>query len=492
MLAIENHCKSSTDILLEANANTLINDNEGKTSLHWFFDAQWLHLSYLVWKFLHKVENQCQNNSQVIVDKLYDAEWSIPCLALLENIEVIEMMLKRGCQVDAREPVNNRTALHEAVLTNDVQRVKLLLDYGADSNVMDWSHRTPLYYVYDRNTKHSNDRLEIVKLLIGKGALTVTSIDGHSWIQVELALRYANSEVIKILLQANLDLTKEDGDGNTLLHILASNRNPDVYKALEDWSFNVHAYNVFLESPLFVAASIGNARMVEFLLKRGADAQEFSCEFCSPLYRCIERFSSDLETQWKECIQSLLEYGADPEIACYVLTDDASTVFDVVQEKKIYTIGELLIAHLVLREVLGKPIDEYFFEYHIQSHLPFTNYYEFCKKQLKTKFYKSLALLDLLTKSDIKFERYARDQQFVSIVENFNDQWKSKLFYYNRILQRRFLKAAHKLKLKGEAAFAVCKIMKTDYSRFPLIADQIVSYLHERDLRNLSQMTFNE
>ncbi len=121
---------------------------------------------------------------------------------------------------------NINTELNDAVIKNDIQKVKLLINKGANVNAKGPSGTTPLMYAVtaeqieianlliatgaDVNAKNSNgitplmvaangERTEMAKLLITKGA-NVNAKD--KWGMTALSRAEGNSDMIKLLRQA--------------------------------------------------------------------------------------------------------------------------------------------------------------------------------------------------------------------------------------------------------------------------------------------------
>jgi ankyrin repeat protein len=61
-------------------------------------------------------------------------------------VDIAELLLKYGAMVNV-PGCDNITPLHEAVLNNKLEAVKLLLMYGADPEACDANGRTPKYVI---------------------------------------------------------------------------------------------------------------------------------------------------------------------------------------------------------------------------------------------------------------------------------------------------------------------------------------------------------
>jgi serine/threonine-protein phosphatase 6 regulatory ankyrin repeat subunit B len=70
----------------------------------------------------------------------------------------VNILLKEGAEVNVREDLFGSTALMNAVLSGDLDTVKVLLDKNADINVKDKDGKTALMLA------ESEDNIEIMKL----------------------------------------------------------------------------------------------------------------------------------------------------------------------------------------------------------------------------------------------------------------------------------------------------------------------------------------
>jgi len=111
-----------------------------------------------------------------------------------------ERLLQRGAQINARNgnDMLRWTALHSAAAFGRMSASKTLLEHGADPNVPDWDHWTPLHYAaYGRTAEHA----EIVRELVLHGAdLFAATWSGKT--PRELAEEYAPPPVAAMLAEA--------------------------------------------------------------------------------------------------------------------------------------------------------------------------------------------------------------------------------------------------------------------------------------------------
>ncbi|XP_076164401.1 transient receptor potential channel pyrexia-like isoform X2 [Ptiloglossa arizonensis] len=112
-------------------------------------------------------------------------------------------------------------------------------------------------------------------------------------------------EVVKVLLNKNAKVTARDGDGRTPLHLAAYAASVKILEELLkhganpcDWDFNKKC------TPLHCAAAIGNVACVKCLIKSQADVNA-GLSGKSPLYYAVLSNAGD-------CVEALLQAGASP------------------------------------------------------------------------------------------------------------------------------------------------------------------------------------
>lgn len=117
---------------------------------------------------------------------------------------------------------NGRRPLHVAVLKNDVETVKVLLQSGADVNRCDSSGLTPLQLACDRGY------IGVTETLVGRGAL-IRHAPG-TLPPLILAARGRHYECVELLLGQRANPLVDDGKGNTALTLAVQNN--DVLSVL--------------------------------------------------------------------------------------------------------------------------------------------------------------------------------------------------------------------------------------------------------------------
>jgi len=195
------------------------------------------------------------------------------------NIEVIQSFINKNYDVDAHFPgrYKNKTALSWAV--NDHEDiVKLLLNNGADVNVVDFSGTPLCQAVREINT-------DMVKLLLKSGADPNAGAERHLSPLIE-AIKYLDSyrkfgtkegvsnliKIIKLLAGYGVRTNHTDYDGETPLMIVAKNGDVEVANILISISSKetLNAKNKKGMTALSIAQEENHKEIANLLLERAA------------------------------------------------------------------------------------------------------------------------------------------------------------------------------------------------------------------------------
>lgn len=150
----------------------------------------------------------------------------------------------------------NSATLHEAIICNNYNQVRQLLDAGADINKKDAEGYTPLLVA----AAQRQDR--IAQLLIERGA----ELDIFSAVLLGMA------QEAEALLNQGIDVNlKNDKNGESLLHVAVGFGRLDVAEMLIARGADLNAVNRQDETPLILATQAGDIKIVKLLINSGAD-----------------------------------------------------------------------------------------------------------------------------------------------------------------------------------------------------------------------------
>jgi len=154
--------------------------------------------------------------------------------------------------------------LHKAARRGDLQRVKSLVEKGADVNTRDNDGETPLHEAA------SEGYLEVARFLVERGA-DVNAKDNHGLTPLHAAASEGYPEIAQLLVEKGANITVRDNDGLTPLHLAAVFGHLEVARFLVEKGADVNAKDNHGLTPLHAAALFGHLEVARFLLEAGAD-----------------------------------------------------------------------------------------------------------------------------------------------------------------------------------------------------------------------------
>lgn len=182
-------------------------------------------------------------------------------------------ILKTLLQSEAdKEAVNTsgETALVIAVKRKDLEKIRILLEYGANVNGRDYLARTPLFLAVQNNA------VTTVRVLLDYNAKTDFVYDDgilglSTCTLLDVAIRNSNLNIVNSLLGAGADANKKGRGGAISLHeAIQSAREPQdeliLARLLRHEGVDFHAQNEEGNTPLHLAVRSGKPRLAEMLL----------------------------------------------------------------------------------------------------------------------------------------------------------------------------------------------------------------------------------
>ena len=192
--------------------------------------------------------------------------------------------------------------LLHAVRFGDFERVKKLIEEGADVNLVQKGEGTALVMAIRQN------ELQIARFLMEKGAdpNLGTNNDGHPlW----LAARNGDIELVELLVSKGVDVnTKFPGDGSALIQA-SKNGNLAMAKALVRLKADINMGVRGDGNPLIMASKGGHFELVEYLVGLGAAVNQEVKGDETPLINASEQGHLAI-------VKFLVEKGADVNKIC--------------------------------------------------------------------------------------------------------------------------------------------------------------------------------
>lgn len=174
---------------------------------------------------------------------------------------VIEFLLRVAYIQLTQQNKQERTALHSAVLCRRLPIIRQLVDAKASIEVKDSDNRTPLQLAIVDNHDHS---LNIINYFIHNPQLVIQPQVKNNLLL--LAAHYGSpAQIIRALLNTNVDLQTADQQGNTVLHIAAKHNRAATIQNLLELRAEISVNN-FQRTPLHEAVIHADLKVVYLLV----------------------------------------------------------------------------------------------------------------------------------------------------------------------------------------------------------------------------------
>ncbi len=245
----------------------------------------------------------------------YNHQHLVHAIATKNFRPMLALLFEAGVDIEAKN-AQGQTALCAACENVDRDKVKALLELGADPNTTNSYGRRPLDavldhygYAYGYGTA-AGTHDEIIGLLLTAGA--DANLSPHVAMQaspLHIAARAGKMDTLKMLVarHARIDQTDRTRAGLTPLMAALESGQMEAAKFLKDHGADLSRSDSYKRGVLHFAARGGNAEIVETLLKRpGTDVDMKDGRDRTPLHHACKKDK-------KDTAEALLKAGADPK-----------------------------------------------------------------------------------------------------------------------------------------------------------------------------------
>ncbi|KAG4432903.1 hypothetical protein IFR05_011621 [Cadophora sp. M221] len=183
--------------------------------------------------------------------------------------EIVHLLLQRTkIDVDQKDEQGN-TALHLAARIGNETAIQHLLDRGASVQMKDNKGVTPLHLAVKKG-------LAAVETLLRIAETPVDERSGNDRTPLMQACDRPSSEeseaIVKLLINNHADPSARDNNGETPLSLAASLGNTRVVEVLVKCQIDINSLNIDGNSALFSPAKFGHDETVKVLLNSGLDS----------------------------------------------------------------------------------------------------------------------------------------------------------------------------------------------------------------------------
>lgn len=136
-----------------------------------------------------------------------------------QNKNIINILLTKDININNQESEYGLTALHQSIISNDLELTKKLLAHNTDVNLQDYYGNTALFYAIIENN------IDIILLLIAYNTkYNISNVEGntilHLFLENNQPQNIHNNKNLFIKLIENTDLNIQNNKGDTCLHYI--------------------------------------------------------------------------------------------------------------------------------------------------------------------------------------------------------------------------------------------------------------------------------
>ncbi|MFP3024204.1 MAG: ankyrin repeat domain-containing protein, partial [Wolbachia sp.] len=178
------------------------------------------------------------------------------------EFDKVKLLLDRGANIEAQDEFGY-TPIFLATQSGKWSIVRLLLDKGANIDVQDKEGKTLLYFA------NQKDNLDMVQFLLDRGA-NIEIQDKLAWTPILYAAQSGKWNVVRLLVSNGAKFNNEITYQGTPLHFAVQEGNLDTIRFLLDEGADIESQDKDNKKPLHLAVDANRLSVVKLLLDRGA------------------------------------------------------------------------------------------------------------------------------------------------------------------------------------------------------------------------------
>ena len=176
------------------------------------------------------------------------------------SLDIAHELISHGAYVNLKEPYNNQTPLMWACQAGATDIVRCYLLQGADPHATDVNNWTALHYSVFSNDSEIFDALR-------EADANVDALDMNGNSALHLAVQNNSVDYVRCLLEACAFPSIQNLEGNQPLHIAARNDNVECLDLLCQYDSHIGRVNYAHQTPLGIAKTYGASYVVEYFQK---------------------------------------------------------------------------------------------------------------------------------------------------------------------------------------------------------------------------------
>lgn len=211
-----------------------------------------------------------------------------------KNINCVEWLLGKGCDVNPVDATWGRTPLHWAAHFTNTEILKLLILFGADLNVLDKNGCAPWTLAV------TNKNLQTLDVLFSEQSVNVR--DAKMKMPLHWACRSGFTDGVDFLLKKGSNINAKDSEGITpLMDALALRQTQIAEKLIIHKDIDVHIQDTKGRTALHWSCRTGSKSCTQLLLHRGADCNIRDFSNITPFQEAVAIRHSGVAMSLIEC-----------------------------------------------------------------------------------------------------------------------------------------------------------------------------------------------
>jgi len=236
---------------------------------------------------LQIVKQLIENNADITA-LTYDNYTALHRAVLATKLKTTKYLVENGADVNTIGDPKRRSVLIDAVVSGDLNIFNIILEFGADVTTADKEGYTALHKAV------LNNQLEKTRLLIGKGANINCRGGPNGETPIHIAAKMGKI-IVKLLFENGADLNSRGNDGNTPLHTAVLHGKVMIVQYLVEKGVNVNIEGGREHKPaIYYAAKNGNYVLRKFLVDNGADDKQWGKTYMEILVHAVNREKLDI------------------------------------------------------------------------------------------------------------------------------------------------------------------------------------------------------
>lgn len=257
---------------IDQGADLYARADDGKTALHY---ASLISPSNILEILLRSVKKDAVNLKDVY------GQTPLHCAAKRAFVDKISLLMEYGAARDITDNYGLSPYLW-AVLSRSISgtesAVRLFLDQGVDVNSTSADGRSALAWAVGLSYS------SIVDILLTNGADAMPTTVNKNMMPLEEAAANGSHGIVETLLKYGVDPDYRDLDGWSAIHWAAEGSQSYTVQLLSRNGANINAVSSYGTSPLHCAANGGSSSTVNLLLENGADPSKSTCHGWTALH----------------------------------------------------------------------------------------------------------------------------------------------------------------------------------------------------------------